>query len=67
MRLTVFTSKAEIENYKEAESTPPQHSTPWQWKALHPQHQKSKEAQNQPLQELRKVVQRKLQLPPKVK
>jgi hypothetical protein len=28
-----FTSKAEIENYREAESTPPQHFAPWQTKA----------------------------------
>jgi hypothetical protein len=33
MRIKVFTSKAEIENYKEAESTPPQHFAPWQKKA----------------------------------
>jgi hypothetical protein len=28
-----FTFKKEIESYKEAESTPPQHFAPWQQKA----------------------------------
>jgi hypothetical protein len=57
MRLKVFTSKAEIGKYKEAESTPPQHFAPWQRKAWQIQRQQLQEARALPSLESRKVAQ----------
>jgi hypothetical protein len=52
MRLQVFTSKVEIKNYKEAESTSPQHFAPWQKKARQTHRQQLKEARVLPSLEL---------------
>jgi hypothetical protein len=52
MRLQVFTSKAQLKNYRKAESTPPQHFAPWQKTVWQIHRQQLKEARVLPSLEL---------------